>query len=62
MKENELITTAFNALKEELPIDWKWEPVDDIEHKKIDGRLLFLVKNQELKFQAVIKNNLKICA
>lgn len=25
MKENVLINTALNALKEELPIDWKWD-------------------------------------
>lgn len=57
--ENELITTALNTLKAELPIDWKWEAVDDIEHKGIDGALLFLIKNQELNFQVVIKNDLK---
>lgn len=59
MKENELMTTALNALRAELPIDWKWEAVDDIEHNEIDGELLLLIKNQELKFQVVIKKDLK---
>ena len=27
IKENDFIITALNALKEELPIDWKREPL-----------------------------------
>lgn len=59
MKENELITTGLNALKEELPIEWRWEPVDENEDTEIDGSLVFLIKNQELTFQVIIKKDLK---
>lgn len=59
MYENELITTALQTLKQDIPIEWKWIPTPNNQDFRKNDYIEFFLRNQTIEYQIEVKKELK---